>query len=168
MNIIKNSKGITLLELLAVLVIGTIFSLLAFNILFDLMKTEERVKSETQLRDTADFYLARLSRWLYVLNEGDVCGDLQHSEEPGNTYSYIQTGDCDNSSNMKVTGFFRNSDALSLYIEGVEIKAGDDRIKIGDSSYIEKDKNIYSVSLTLLYNGKSKTFKAEVQSMLNE
>lgn len=177
MKTLNNQKGMTLVELLAVLVIGAIVSLLAFNVLFSMLKNEDKVAVNAQLRDEADYYMASLTNTLYTLNESNVCDGIKESNHPNNGYSYIITSDncLDSTKDKFKTGFDRTENGLALYVnapikadgKAVPISSINKAIKICNTSKLVKDKNIYKITLTLLYNGHSKTFKSEVHSIPN-
>lgn len=177
MKILHNQKGLTLVEMLAVLVIGAIVSLLAFNVLFSMLKNEDKVAINAQLRDEADYYIASLTNTLYTLNESNVCSDLIESDEDDTkSFSYIFTSDNCLGASKKKTGFdHEENDNFALYVNAPvdtngyaePLRGMNKNIKICSTSKLEKEKNIYKVTLTLLYNGQSKTFKSEVHSILD-
>lgn len=164
MKVLKNQKGITLVEMLGVLVIGSIISILAFNILFSMLKNEDKVAVNAQLRDEADYYIESLTNMLYTLNESRVCVKPDNSIlQTNDGQSYILLDSCTKTE----TGFVRNDGSLSIYVEGKKINGTNSEITIDDSSFMEKEGNIYKISLTLSYNKNLKTFKSEVHSIPN-
>lgn len=163
MKVLNNQKGLTLVEMLAVLVIGSIASLLAFNVLFTMLKNEDKIAVNAQLRDEADYYIESLTNTLYTLNESRICVHPDNSIlQTNDGQSYISLDSC-----SKKTGFVRDSGSLALYVEGKKISGINNNITIEDSSFMKKEGNIYKISLTLRYNDNLKTFKNEVHSIPN-
>lgn len=74
LGMVRNERGITLVELLAVFVIGAIISVLASATLFGGFKTHERVLAEGKLRDEADLIMAVLIQDLYVVKLSEITG----------------------------------------------------------------------------------------------
>ncbi|MED3660507.1 type II secretion system protein [Ureibacillus terrenus] len=155
-----NSNGMTLIEVLAVLVLGSIIALLAINVLFSLVNNKEKIATSANVRDVADFYLESLSNYIYSLNEDNVENVVQ-SETDG---YYIKEKD----SPSKITGFKKNGKTVFLYVGGEKTEYPGSNIKISNfpDTKMEKDgENVYKITLTLEYNGKTKTFKKEVHSL---
>lgn len=171
MRILQNENGLTLVEVLAVLVISSIVSILVINIMVTGLNMQKKITIDAQLREEADNYMLSLTNMFYTLKESTVCdGDLKTSSDPNNVFSYIETStNCSNPSIPKVkTGFIQEANGnLALYIEDKKISGANDDIVIDPSSQIKKYKNIYNVTLTLDYNGKAKTFQNEIHSVLN-
>ncbi|MFC5541150.1 prepilin-type N-terminal cleavage/methylation domain-containing protein [Ureibacillus sp. FSL K6-3587] len=156
-----NSKGMTLVEVLAVLVLGTIIALLAFNVLFGMFfNHKEKIITSANVRDVADYYLENLSNYIFSLSENNVEKIVQ-SETEG---YYIVEKD----SPANITGFKKDDGMVSLYVGGEKIESSYPDIKISDfpnTKIVKERNNIYKITLTLEYNGKSKTFNKEVHSI---
>lgn len=169
MRNIYNNNGISLIEVLAVIVIGSIISLLAFTVLTQLLTTEKKVSVNAQLRDEADYYIEKLSNKIYTSNEmNNLCGPIHNSSDPSYSYIYTAKSCGDLSEKKKITGFYREGSVLGLFIDGDKISGSNPNIEVCNSSYMTKtEPNLYTISLTLNYNGKSKTFISEVHSISN-
>lgn len=156
MNRKLNSNGMTLVEVLVVLVLGTIIALLAFNVLFSLFfNHKEKTVTSANVRDVADYYLESLTNKIYSMNESNVSNYVDTDGY------YIEEG-------SKKTGFVKESGEVFLYIEGEKTQSPLPNIKIADFPLTKMEKenhNVYKITLTLEYNGKSKTFKKEVHSI---
>lgn len=155
-----NSKGMTLVEVLAVLVIGAIIALLAFNVLFSMFfKHNEKIVTSANVRDVADYYLESLSNYIYSLNESDVKEVVQLNTDG---YYIVEKG------SLKQSGFLKDTGVISLYIKGEKLQSPHPNITIADfpsTQLIKEKNNVYKITLTLEYNGQSKTFKKEVHSI---
>ncbi|WP_077706092.1 PulJ/GspJ family protein [Virgibacillus dokdonensis] len=68
----KNERGMTLVEVLAVFVIGAIVSVIAVQILMSGYHAYERAKTNAELRDEADLMMAYLIDELYTLKASEV------------------------------------------------------------------------------------------------
>lgn len=71
-TLLNNSRGITLVELLATLAIVGIIGTLAYNVLFQGYSNYERIQAETKLRDEADLIMASFVREMFVLKEEEI------------------------------------------------------------------------------------------------
>lgn len=156
----NNSKGMTLVEVLAVLVLGTIIALLAFNILFSLIfNHNEKIVTSANVRDVADFYIESLANYIYTLNENNVQEVVQLDLDG---YYIVEKG------THNKTGFLNEGSSTSLYVKGEKLQSPHPHIEISDfpTTNMKKEKNnVYKITLTLEYNGQSKTFKKEVHSI---
>ncbi|NLY79832.1 MAG: prepilin-type N-terminal cleavage/methylation domain-containing protein [Lysinibacillus sp.] len=171
-----NTKGMTLVELLAVLVIGSIVILLAFNVLFSLFfKHNEKIVTAANVRDTADYYLESLANYIYSLKESEI-EKVVESETDG--YYIVEKSSPDDK-----TGFVNEEGTIYLYIGGDKKESPYPGIQISKLHPTDSDKtpadskktwmirdknkkNVYKITLTLEYNNdQSKTFKKEVHSL---
>lgn len=164
-----NSKGLTLVEVLAVLVLGTIIALLAFNVLSSMFfNQKEKITTSANVRDVADYYLESLTSYIYSLNESNVEDFVQ---SPTKGYYIVEKDSKD-----KITGFKKEGATIFLYIGGEKIESPYSEITIADFpqkiedqqiTKIEKAKqHIYKITLTLKYNNnQSMTFTKEIHSI---
>lgn len=152
-----SSSGMSLVEVLAVVVVGFIATVLIFNILFTMLKNEDRIATNTQVRDVADYYLESLANFIYSFNEKDL---LSFEESEANGY-YIVSQD------GKKTGFVKKSGEIKMYINDAPLSPINPDITISEDSIISKDKNTYKITLVLTFNDKTMSFKKEVHSILN-
>ncbi|MBU5265696.1 PilW family protein [Virgibacillus proomii] len=68
----RNEQGMTLVEVLAVFVIGAIISVIAVQILLNGYRSYERTKTNVELRDSADLIMAHLVEELYTLKVSEI------------------------------------------------------------------------------------------------
>lgn len=71
-KIFSNNKGLTLVEMLAALTLVSIIGVLAYSILFNGIKTHERVMIETDLRDEADIIMSNFIGPFFSLKTTDI------------------------------------------------------------------------------------------------
>lgn len=75
-----NQKGLTLVEVLAVVVISSIIIIFSGTLIVQSMKNQERITAEVQLRDEADIIMAKLMKDLFTLKESEIerveCGTV--------------------------------------------------------------------------------------------
>lgn len=88
---INNERGMTLVEVLAVFVIGAIFIVIITQVLFFGIRAFDNTKIEADLRDEADIVMANLIRELYVLKTSEI--KHQHLPEEGTNNYYLELTD---------------------------------------------------------------------------
>lgn len=80
---IGDEKGLTLIEVLAVIVISSIMLIFASSLIVQAMKNQERITSEAQLRDEADIMMAKLMKDIFTLKESEIakveCGTMTNT-----------------------------------------------------------------------------------------
>lgn len=172
-----NSKGMTLVEVLAITIIGAIATLLIIQTLSNLFSNEKQISTTIQVREAADFYLESLSRGLYSLNEKNVCEEINYLKPEEKTKSnsivhYMVIGNKDEASgtctNNKIIGFSKadnKDDYFSLYVNDQQLNDAYPNIIISDETMIVKNNNNYQITLVLQYNNQKKTFKKNVHSI---
>lgn len=162
-----NEKGITLVEVLAVMVISAIILGLLYTVLTTFLKAQKDVTTDTLLRDEADYYIANLINYLYTLKESDVCGGLKKSADANDPSTFIRTKDVNGncSENSPITGFYLDQNIFSLYVNGEEISQQNTNIHIDKSSHMEKEDNVYKITLTLNYGDETESFFTEIHSI---
>lgn len=151
------SSGMSLVEVLAVIVVGFMATILIFNVLFTMLKNEDRIATNNQVRDVADYYLESLANSIYSFHE-DNFAHFEESVEKG-TYIVSQDG--------KKTGFVKENNGIKIYVENKVLEATYPNITISEDSKMTRDKNTYKIKLVLTYNDKSTTFNKEVHSIAN-
>lgn len=163
----RNEKGISLVEVIAVLAITAIIGGLLYTVLMTFLNTQKDVTADTLLRDEADYYIANLINYLYTLNESDVCGGLNKSADANDPSTFIRTrdtsGNC--SENSPITGFFLHENVFSLFVDGDEISQQNTNVQIDESSHMEKEENVYKITLTLNYGDETESFFTEIHSI---
>lgn len=150
---LKNEHGLTLVELLAVLVIASMIGIIAYAILFNGFKTYDRVKVEAQLRDEADIIMAELISELFTLKESEIAHKYLPQQNSNNYFIELQTGEKIGFYEGKVV--LRNSPSKSL-------QTG--QIKLNKNSEISEAKvdgrvidGMFEISLTLEWKNNDQT-----------
>lgn len=82
---LNNERGVTLVELLAVITLTAIIGIIGYNILFSGISTYDRVKIESALRDEADLIMATMIQELYTLKLSEI-QDINFDEDSGDYY----------------------------------------------------------------------------------
>ena len=72
MKRLNNENGLSLLELLAAIMISTIIVAVGYNLLMTSMKTGEKIKVQTEMRDEADHIMGNLIESFYLTKTSDV------------------------------------------------------------------------------------------------
>lgn len=85
---IKNERGMTLVEVLAVFVIGAVFLVIITQVLFFGIRAFDNTNVEAELRDEADMIMAHLVRELYVLKTSEI--KEKHLPEEGMNNYYLE------------------------------------------------------------------------------
>lgn len=119
-----NERGLTLVEVLAVVVISAIIGTIAYAVLFSGMQTNERVKVESQLRDEADLIMTWLIQDFYTLKQSDL--KEKHLPKINTNDYYLETN------SGKLIGFINGK----AFNNDGEIKLND-QVKL-DGSMIEE------------------------------
>ncbi|HEY4601069.1 MAG TPA: prepilin-type N-terminal cleavage/methylation domain-containing protein [Cerasibacillus sp.] len=92
----QNERGLTLVEVLAVFVIGSIISVIGIQILMAGFKSYEHVTAQTELRDEADYIMSKLINELYTVKTSEI--KKKHLNSSDNYEYYFEIND-------KIIGF---------------------------------------------------------------
>lgn len=136
----KNEHGLSLVELLAAIVISTIIGFIAYGILFNGLKTYERVNVEANLRDEADYIMANLLNDFYLLKKSEI-KESESSTNLPNSMKYIEL--LDGAKIGFVDGVLHLKDGTKYIIQNPSMKLGD------STKIIDKGQGQYEVHLTL-------------------
>lgn len=91
---LKKQSGLTLVELLAVLVILSFITLLVTPMIVKSIVLYDQIKTDTVLRDEADLILANVYRTLYTTKESEIQSLANESPPQDNDhFDYIQLKD---------------------------------------------------------------------------
>lgn len=162
--VIKNERGMTLVEVLAVLVIGAIFLIIITQILFFGIRAYENTKVEADLRDEADIIMANLIREIYVLKTSEIKHHYLPKEGTNNYYIELVDGEKIGFINGNVhvkEQVLPLNDHIQLVFEG----GGKEAIGENEVTMIEqKDKGYYLVQLKLQeeHSGQSIELQSEI------
>lgn len=152
----QNEKGLTLVELLAVIVISAILLFFVTSIYINALGNYENIKAETELRNEADLFLTRMTRIIYVSNDKDIT--LTSDETNKNYYLSI---------NNAISGYKDKK----VYVGGELYSPSKNAQIVWEESKItrtvnENNESIYTVQLTLKgKKGIKKTFTTNVPSI---
>lgn len=144
MGHLKNERGLTLVELLAVFVILGIVSSLAYSVLMNGFKAYDRIEIESKLRDEADIIMAELISELYTLKESEINNKRLPEGDSNNYYFELTDGN-------KV-GFYEGKVLLKSK-QTSSLQTGE--IKLSEESKIvvkDAKKGLYKILLTVVYN----------------
>lgn len=141
-NLINNTKGMTLIELLGAIIILFIISALMFPILISGMKSADNIQQETMLRDEADFLIASFVKELYVMKETEI--QAKNLPKRGTKDYYIIK------TNGEKSGFINNI----LKVAGNDVSLNNSSITLLPSQIIDLEKGQYKIILKLKYEGR--------------
>lgn len=138
---VKNERGITLPELLAVFVILGILGTVIMSVLLSGFKSQARIQIESELRDEADIIMAELISDLYTLKESEIAEE--HLPEEGTTNYYIELTDGSKIGFYDGKVHLRDDQTVSLQSNKVLLDEGSKMIPV------DKNKGLYHIYLTL-------------------
>lgn len=84
-KMLKNSQGVTLLEVLASITLFAIISILVVNVFVKASETANNVQTDTELRDEADLIMSRFIKTIYSTNQNKIVRNIKNGNE-----SYIE------------------------------------------------------------------------------
>ncbi len=154
-RIIKNNKGVTLVELLATLVIISIIGALTYSVLFQGFSNYQRIQVESQLRDEADLIMANIVKDLFVLKKSQI--SLKNQCTAGVNKSLIEVKKVKASTGTTET-YKTGFENGKVFVKGNEISFYNDNIKLLNTdcsalspTIIRKkdDSNAYTIIFTL-------------------
>lgn len=147
----KNENGLSLVELLAALVITVIIGMIGYAILFNGLKTYERVKVEADLRDEADLIMTELINDLFTLKETEIIKTYFPQSNSANYFIQLENG-------RKVgliDGKISRKDGSQYIIQNESIKLSD------QSKIVELEQGQYRIYLTLEWIKSNQTLTTE-------
>ena len=188
-NKISNQKGLTLVELLAVLVLTAIVSTFLISITTKALENTKIISQETVLRDEADLIVTKFINTLYSTKQEHIIRNT--TTAGGNSYlevtndlskcrrnesgTLINETECNKT--LRPIGFKTVNDVTKIHIFNEEYKIANDRIKILLSSKINgrpEATNVYEIVLALSIthtrgnndSTKEMVFKNEIQPIV--
>lgn len=162
MNKLKSEKGLTLVELLAVITLISTISIFSFALLANSSKNFSKISADTVLRDEADIILTRITSAIYTSKDSEIIffsNNISHNHYIFNEKSI-----------HSITGFKDNK----IYIQGEEYITSNKDVAIDfeQSSILETEFNqnlerSFKIQLTLENTQKNttRTFKTEVRTI---
>lgn len=161
----ENEQGLTLVEVLAVLVISSLIIVLSGSLIVGAMKNYERTSIETNLRDEADIVMSILLKDLFVLKESEVnsdaCPPIDLETQNSSTCDLIVKDDPFTPNIIETITF----DGQSVITRKDHYTVSDNDVKISNQQLIyNKQDNSVQVKFTLLHATKNipTTFENEV------
>lgn len=180
---IKNQKGVTLVELLAILVIASFLSVFLYKITVQSMEHSSNIQIETNIRDEADLIVSSFIKTIYSTKQTNIVRNVTTSDSSyieissdiskcpvKNDSTYTVTDEC--KATLKPIGFITKNGVTSFHLLDNVYAINNKNIDILSSSKIigepHKTSN-YMISLDLT-SKKSRfsstlNFKNEVQAI---
>lgn len=114
---LKNERGLTLVEMLAVVVLITAISIFLFNIIIKAMENSENISIETELRDEADIIVSKFIKEMYSVHQKDIIYNVTNDSG-----SYLQITTDRTKCTKDVNGFVEKPTecASTLYPIGIQ------------------------------------------------
>ncbi|MFC0187362.1 type II secretion system protein J [Fictibacillus aquaticus] len=151
---LQNDKGLTMIEVLVGVVLFSIIGTAVYFVLFNGVNTENKLRTETLIRDEADIVMSRLVNEIYALEAAKI--------------EDISTGDSSvlqykKGTEVKTFGFKNNS----AYINNTPITTSDFNFH-GSSIAIEKNSILITLSVASNKNENASPLVLESQFGLVE
>lgn len=173
---IKNSKALTLIELLAVISIASIAVVLATSLIITSIKKYNEISAENALRDEADLIMAKIYNNLYQLKESSIWNKDELLSSSGADYiTYVPNQTASSSTctdlNMRKIGL-TGTNEISL-LHGGKYLLQNRKISIVSFSLSQsvdgQNLGLYEINLELKQNQKnlSRKFKNEVRTIFD-
>lgn len=165
-----DERGITLVELLAVLILMSFISIFTITLIVQSTETTEAIRVENNIRDEADIIVSRLIKALYQTKEAHIVQNITDNE---NSYlnvtsnpslckrdtggSLILDTTCKNT--LKPIGFLTTAGKTRLYLQDdIYEVANQKNITIQNTSRINGDPDktdTYRITLVLQYKSRN-------------
>lgn len=143
-NSIKDQKGVTLVELLAVLVLLSLIGLMIFGVYFSGKKEYDIQKEKTEHQENIQFVMKYLTKEIRKENNFRVFDDdvLEIKKETG-TDIYRRKG----------TTLFKNSEAFSENIKDFKVESSDGKalkIKVVSDDKLNRNSDAKKIETTIV------------------
>lgn len=170
-RIFQNCKGMTLVELLAVLTITGIILILSTGILINGIRSYDSAAAETVLRDEADLIMTYLMKDIFTLKESEI-QKLDHGKNNDIPYSKIVLHP-DHSGEIKEIGFqgskvLTRNGTYEIGNKSVKLLPNYSITKLESKPESGDSRNkVYRIEFTLRHAKKNKdvTFVSEVSTV---
>ncbi|MEO4053321.1 prepilin-type N-terminal cleavage/methylation domain-containing protein [Solibacillus sp. CAU 1738] len=163
-KLLKNQRGLTLLELLASIVLISMISIFIFSITTKAIENNRVIQQETMLRDEADIIVSKFIKTLYSTKQGYIIRNTTNSA--GNSYIEVtndlekcqknEDGNLINvtacNATLKPIGFKTVSGITKIYILDEVYSISHPNIQILQNSKVNGDPqktSIYEIDLKL-------------------
>ena len=169
-----NQKGLTLVELLAVIVIASIVVVFVSTILVSSMKNYTAISGENALRDEADLLMSQAYKKMYTIKESQIC-PVDNSDPYAGSYISVTSNTTKSTiaekcaADKSYIGFKDNQYFLGTNtpytISNKEIEIVSGAVSLDPKA----TKGLYNIELTLKLKSKNKTktFKNKVRTINN-
>ena len=117
MSKLRNNKGLTLVELLVVLVLASGIMIATTSIFISASKNNARIMQEIKIRDEADYLMSLFVKEFYSLNKKDIVEDMVTSPDVAYVKYTVNFDDIDDIDDIEEL-----DESLSVY-EAAEIWA---------------------------------------------
>jgi len=168
-----DERGITLVELLAVLILMSFISIFTISLIVQSTETTEAIRVEISLRDEADIIVSRLLKTLYETMEAHIVQNITDNE---NSYLNMSTSPAlckrDTAGNLvldtackntlKPIGFLTSAGKTKLYLINDMYEVANTNISIKNTSRINGDPDkvdSYKITLVLQYKSRNNVLK---------
>lgn len=152
MSKLRNNKGLTLVELLVVIVLASVIIISTTSIFISASKNNARIMQEIKIRDEADYLMSLFVKEFYTLKKSDIVKDMAEDS----TIEYVTykvryeekhvgyPNECDPEGTSPRTctllsGFIKEGEdeKVKMYIKGKQIIPMDSSLEITTKSTIE-------------------------------
>lgn len=155
----QNEHGLTLVELLAVLVLSVIIITFSTSLILKALHHYELTSTETMLRDEADLIISKMTKDIFSLQESLII-EVKNETTADSTQSYIIVKEDGSEPSYKIG--FQDDTILTkegnLTVENKDISLHNDTQK---SSITKVADGEYKIHLVLTHEGKNKTMEFE-------
>ncbi|WP_404427808.1 hypothetical protein LG296_07270 [Ureibacillus chungkukjangi] len=170
-----NNKGLTLVELLAVIILISFIGIFSFSLIVQSTETTRQIQIESNMRDEADIIVSQLMKTLYETRQNQIIENqtgtgfsyLNVTTDPSKcrrdeiTGAWIVDQPCRNT--FEKIGFETQGTTTRLIIKGESYHISNTNIKILNDSKIignPTSQNSYEILLKLEYSGRKETSKS--------
>lgn len=149
MSKLRNNKGLTLVELLVVIVLASGIMIATTSIFISASKNNARIMQEIKIRDEADYLMSLFVKEFYTLKKSNIVEDMEEDSRIEYVKYKVDYDDkhvgapneCDPVSTSPRTctllsGFIKEGEQVKMYIKGKEIIPMDSSLKITSNSTI--------------------------------
>lgn len=172
-NNLRNEHGLTLVELLAVLVLMSFISIFAITLIVQSMETTDEIRVESSLRDEADIIVSKFIKAIYETNAAHIIQNVTNQNDSylnvTNNPSLCQRDESGNiimnkpcQDSLLPLGFKTVNGITKLYLKNEVYEASNKNIKILQTSQININPNTegsYEILLNLQYKGRGNVQK---------
>lgn len=163
-KLLKNQKGLTLIELLASVVLISLISIFIFSIVSKAIENNRVIQQETMLRDEADIIVSKFIKTLYSTKQGYIIRNT--TDSTGN--SYIEVTNDLSKCQKNEAGALNDEPACNATLKPIGFKTinGVTKIHILDEEYTVSHSNIQILSSSNIKGDPQSTSTYEIDLKL--